>query len=252
MGTAVGAAMAGFKPVVELMYFDFIGVCLDQLMNQAAKLRFMTGGAVSMPLVVRTQFGAGKSSGSQHSQSLEALLAHIPGLTVVMPSTAADTYGLLRAAIQDPNPVVFIENRLLYGKRGPTPPADHVVPLGKAIVRRPGRDVTVVSYSKMMYDCLAVADRLADDGIDVEVIDLRTISPLDFDTVLESLSKTNRLVIVHQAVGEFGVGAELAARAVREGFWHLDAPVIRVTAGSTPAPYSPPLEQKWLPDEARI
>ncbi|GAA3138198.1 alpha-ketoacid dehydrogenase subunit alpha/beta [Rhodococcus baikonurensis] len=218
MGTAVGAAMAGFKPVVELMYFDFIGVCLDQLMNQAAKLRFMTGGAVSMPLVVRTQFGAGKSSGSQHSQSLEALLAHIPGLTVVMPSTAADTYGLLRAAIQDPNPVVFIENRLLYGKRGPTPPADHVVPLGKAIVRRPGRDVTVVSYSKMMYDCLAVADRLADDGIDVEVIDLRTISPLDFDTVLESLSKTNRLVIVHQAVGEFGVGAELAARAVREGF----------------------------------
>ncbi|MER2204789.1 MAG: dehydrogenase E1 component subunit alpha/beta [Rhodococcus sp. (in: high G+C Gram-positive bacteria)] len=252
MGTAVGAAMAGFKPVVELMYFDFIGVCLDPLMNQAAKLRFMTGGAVSMPLVVRTQFGAGKSSGSQHSQSLEALLAHIPGLTVVMPSTAADTYGLLRAAIQDPNPVVFIENRLLYGKRGPTPPADHVVPLGKAIVRRPGRDVTVVSYSKMMYDCLAVADRLADDGIDVEVIDLRTISPLDFDTVLESLSKTNRLVIVHQAVGEFGVGAELAARAVREGFWHLDAPVIRVTAGSTPAPYSPPLEQKWLPDEARI
>lgn len=252
MGTAVGAAMAGYKPVVELMYFDFLGVCLDQLMNQAAKLRFMTGGAVTMPLVVRTQFGAGKSSGSQHSQSLEALLAHIPGLTVVMPSTPADTYGLLRAAIQDPNPVVFVENRLLYGKKGPQPPADHLVPLGKAVVRRAGTDATVVSYSKMMHECLAVADRLAEQGISTEVIDLRTISPLDFDTVLTSLAKTNRLVIVHQAVGDFGVGAEIAARAVREGFWHLDAPVVRVTAGATPAPYAPDLERLWLPDQARI
>ena len=252
MGTAVGAAMAGFKPVVELMYFDFIGVCLDQLMNQAAKMRFMTGGAVSVPLVVRTQFAAGKSSGSQHSQSLEALLAHIPGLTVVMPSTPADTYGLLRAAIQDPNPVVFIENRLLYGMKGPQPPADHIVPLGKAIVRRPGTDVTVVSYSKPIHDCLAVAERLAAEGLSVEVIDLRTISPLDFDTVLASLRKTNRLVVVHQAVGEFGIGAEIAARAVREGFWHLDAPVIRVTAGTSPAPYTPALEQLWLPDQERI
>ncbi len=252
MGTAVGAAMAGFKPVVELMYFDFVGVCLDQLMNQAAKLRFMTGGAVTMPMVVRTQFAAGKSSGSQHSQSLEALLAHIPGLTVVMPSTPADTYGLLRAAIQDPNPVIFIENRLLYGMKGPEPPADHLVPLGKAIVRRPGTDVTVVSYSKTIHDCLAVADRLAAEGIAAEIIDLRTISPLDFDTVLVSLQKTNRLVVVHQAVGEFGVGAELAARAVREGFWHLDAPVVRVAAGQTPAPYAPTLEKRWLPDEARI
>ncbi|MEV0686899.1 dehydrogenase E1 component subunit alpha/beta [Nocardia sp. NPDC050378] len=252
MGTAVGAAMAGYKPVVELMYFDFIGVCLDQLMNQAAKLRFMTGGAVTMPLVVRTQFAAGKSSGSQHSQSLEALLAHIPGLTVVMPSTPADTYGMLRAAIQDPNPVIFIENRLMYGMKGPTPPADHLVPLGKAIVRRPGADVTVVSYSKMVHDCLAAADSLAEQGIDAEVIDLRTISPLDFDTILTSLRKTNRLVVVHQAVGEFGVGAEIAARAVRDGFWYLDAPVIRVTAGSSPAPYTPNLEQLWIPDQSRI
>ncbi|WP_431941710.1 alpha-ketoacid dehydrogenase subunit alpha/beta [Nocardia grenadensis] len=252
MGTAVGAAMAGYKPVVELMYFDFIGVCLDQLMNQAAKMRFMTGGAVHMPLVVRTQFGAGKSSGSQHSQSLEALLAHIPGLTVVMPSTPADTYGLLRAAIQDPNPVIFIENRLMYGMKGPQPPADHLVPLGKAIVRRAGTDVTIVSYSKMVHDCLAVAQELAEQGISAEVIDLRTISPLDSDTVLASLSKTNRLVVVHQAVGEFGVGAELAARAVREGFWDLDAPVVRVTAGYSPAPYTPGLERLWLPDRASI
>lgn len=252
MGTAVGAAMAGYKPVVELMYFDFIGVCLDQLMNQAAKLRFMTGGAASLPMVVRTQFAAGKSSGSQHSQSLEALLAHIPGLTVVMPSTPSDTYGLLRAAIQDPNPVVFIENRLLYGMKGPKPADDHIVPIGKAIVRRPGADVTVVSYSAMMQGCLAVADRLAAEGIDTEVIDLRTISPLDFDTILTSLKKTNRLVVVHQAVGEFGVGAEIAAKAVREGFWYLDAPVVRVTAAQSPAPYSPVLEKVWLPDEEAI
>lgn len=252
MGTAVGAAMAGYKPVVELMYFDFIGVCLDQLMNQAAKMRFMTGGAVTLPLVVRTQFGAGKSSGSQHSQSLEALLAHIPGLTVVMPSTPADTYGLLRAAIQDPNPVIFIENRLMYGMKGPQPPADHLVPIGKAVVRRPGTDVTVVSYSKTVHECLAVADSLAGQGVSVEVIDLRTISPLDFDTILTSLAKTNRLVVAHQAVGDFGVGAEIAAKAAREGFWHLDAPVVRVTAEFSPAPYTPNLERLWLPGRERI
>src|SRR5690606_22750827 len=252
IGTAVGAAMAGMRPVVELMYFDFIGVCLDQLMNQAAKLRFMTGGAVELPLVVRTQFGAGKSSGSQHSQSLEALLAHIPGLTVVMPSTPADTYGLLRAAIRDPNPVVFVENRLMYGRKGPKPPEDHLVPLGRAAVRREGTDVTLVSYSRLMHDCATVAEELAADGISVELIDLRTIAPLDVDTVLRSLEKTNRLVIAHQAVGEFGVGAELAAIASREGFWSLDAPVIRVGAQSTPAPYAPSLEQAWMPTPERI
>ncbi|WP_235022534.1 alpha-ketoacid dehydrogenase subunit alpha/beta [Amycolatopsis alkalitolerans] len=252
VGAGVGAAMAGLRPVVELMYFDFLGVCLDQLMNQAAKLRFMTGGAVRLPLVVRTQFGAGKSSGSQHSQSLEALLAHIPGLTVVMPSTPADTYGLLRAAIRDPNPVVFVENRLLYGKKGPRPAPGHLVPLGRAAVRRPGTDVTLVSYSKLVHDCLAVAEEVAAEGISTEVIDLRTIAPLDRETVLRSLAKTNRLVVAHQAVEEFGVGAELAAVAAHEGFWHLDAPVIRVGAASTPAPYAPSLERAWLPDQARI
>src|SRR5690606_26092767 len=154
MGLGVGAAMAGMRPVVELMYVDFPGVCLDQLLNQAAKLPYMTGGAAPMALTVRTQFGAGRSSGSQHSQSLEALLAHIPGLTVVMPSTPADTYGLLRSAIQDPNPVVFIENRLLYGRKGPKPPADHLVPLGSARVVREGTDVTVVSVSRMVHEAL--------------------------------------------------------------------------------------------------
>jgi 2-oxoisovalerate dehydrogenase E1 component len=252
IGTAVGAAMAGMKPVVEIMYMDFIGVCLDMLLNQAAKLRFMTGGRAAMPLVVRTQFGAGRSSGSQHSQSLEALLAHIPGLTVVMPANPADTYGLLRSAIQDPNPVVFVENRLQYGFKGPRPPADHHVPLGRAKVVREGTDITLVSWSRMVQDCLAAAELLAAEGVSVEVIDLRTIAPLDRETVLASLAKTNRLVIAHEAVRDFGVGAELSALAVDEGFWHLDAPVTRVAAPSMPAPYSPALERLWLPSRDTI
>ncbi|HEX5094567.1 MAG TPA: thiamine pyrophosphate-dependent enzyme, partial [Acidimicrobiia bacterium] len=165
VGVGVGAAMAGMRPVVELMYLDFLGVCLDQLLNQAAKMPYMTGGAAEMALTVRTQFGAGRSSGSQHSQSLEALLAHIPGLTVVMPSTPADTYGLLRAAIQDPNPVVFVENRLLYGMKGPQPPSEHIVPIGRAAVVRPGDDITVVSVSRMVHEALAAADAVAPDGI---------------------------------------------------------------------------------------
>ena len=252
IGTAVGAAMAGMRPVVEIMYLDFIGVCLDGLMNQAAKLPFMTGGAASLPLVVRTQFGAGRSSGSQHSQSLESILAHIPGLTVVMPSTPADTYGLLRSAIRNPNPVIFIENRLLYGKKGPRPAPDALIPLGKAVIRRPGTDITLVSYSRMVHECIAAAEQIAAEGISVEVIDLRTIAPLDFETVLGSLAKTNRLVIAHEAVTPFGVGAELAAVAANEGFWTLDAPVIRVGAEPTPAPYAPSLERVWLPDRERI
>ncbi|MEV7394681.1 MULTISPECIES: dehydrogenase E1 component subunit alpha/beta [unclassified Streptomyces] len=252
LGTAVGAAMAGMKPVVEIMYMDFIGVCLDMLLNQAAKLRFMTGGRASMPLVVRTQFGAGRSSGSQHSQSLEAILAHIPGLTVVMPSTPADTYGLLRAAIQDPNPVVFVENRLQYGFKGPRPAADHLIPLGKAKVVREGTDITLVSWSRMVQDCLAAAELLAAEGISVEVVDLRTIAPLDRETVLASLAKTNRLVIAHEAVRDFGVGAELSALAVDEGFWHLDAPVTRVAPPAMPAPYAPSLERAWLPSRDTI
>ncbi|MFJ9088959.1 pyruvate dehydrogenase complex E1 component subunit beta [Streptomyces sp. NPDC102384] len=252
VGSAVGAAMAGMKPVVEVMYMDFIGVCLDMLLNQAAKLRFMTGGRATLPLVVRTQFGAGRSSGSQHSQSLEALLAHIPGLTVVMPSNPADTYGLLRAAIQDPNPVVFVENRLQYGLKGPRPAADHLVPLGKAKVVREGDDITLVTWSRMVQEGLAAADVLAGEGIGVEVVDLRTISPLDRETVLASLAKTNRLVVAHEAVRDFGVGAELAALAVDEGFWHLDAPVTRVAAPPVPAPYAPSLEQAWLPSRDTI
>jgi 2-oxoisovalerate dehydrogenase E1 component len=252
VGSAVGAAMAGMRPVVEVMYMDFIGVCLDALMNQAAKLRFMTGGRASLPLVVRTQFGAGRSSGSQHSQSLEALLAHIPGLTVVMPSGPVEAYGLLRAAIQSPNPVVFVENRLQYGLKGPRPNEDYIIPLGKARVARPGRDVTVVTYSRMLQEVIAAAEEVAESGIEVEVIDLRTIAPFDRAAVLESLKKTRRLIIAHEGVQDFGVGAEVAALAANEGFWHLDAPVVRVAPPAMPAPYSPGLEQAWLPDRSVI
>jgi 2-oxoisovalerate dehydrogenase E1 component len=252
VGLGVGAAMAGMRPVVELMYLDFLGVCLDQLLNQAAKLPFMTGGAAQMALTVRTQFGAGRSSGSQHSQSLEALLAHIPGLTVVMPSTPADTFGLLRAAIHDPNPVVFIENRLLYGMKGPQPPPDHVVPIGRANVVRPGEDVTVVSVSRMVHEAVAAAQLADADGISAEVIDLRTVAPLDTDTILESVARTSRLVIAHEAVVPFGIGAEIAATVARDGFWNLDAPIERVGAAATPPPYAPDLERAWLPDRDAI
>jgi 2-oxoisovalerate dehydrogenase E1 component len=238
--------------VVELMYLDFLGVCFDQILNQAAKLRFMTGGKARMGLTIRTQFGGGRSSGSQHSQSLEALLAHVPGLTVVMPSTPADTYGLLRAAIADPNPVVFIENRQLYGARGPKPPADHILPLGQATVVRQGTDATIVSVSRMAVEALAAAEALAQRGISAEVIDLRTVAPLDKETVLASLAKTNRLLIAHEAVMDFGIGAEIAAIAASEGFWTLDAPVMRVAPPPTPSPYAPSLEAQWLPGRKDI
>ena len=252
MGLAVGGAMAGMTPIVELMYLDFLGVCFDQILNQAAKLRFMTGGKARMGLVIRTQFGGGRSSGSQHSQSLEALLAHVPGLTVVMPSTPADTYGLLRSAIRDPNPVVLIENRQQYGMKGPKPPADYLIPLGKAKVVREGTDLTIVSVSRMVHEALAAAEALAPRGISAEVIDLRTVAPLDKDTILASLAKTNRLLIAHEGVTDFGIGAEIAALAVYQGFWTLDAPVMRVAPPPTPSPYAPNLEKHWLPDRQSI
>ena len=252
MGLAVGGAMAGMTPLVELMYLDFLGVCFDQILNQAAKLRFMTGGKARMGLVIRTQFGGGRSSGSQHSQSLEALLAHVPGLTVVMPSTPADTYGLLRSAIADPNPVVFIENRQQYGMKGPKPPADYLIPLGKAKVAREGTDITIVSVSRMVHEAVAAAEALAPRGISAEVIDLRTVAPLDKETILASLAKTNRLLIAHEGVTDFGIGAEIAALAAYQGFWTLDAPVMRVAPPPTPSPYAPSLEQQWLPDRHAI
>ena len=251
MGLGVGAAMAGMRPVVELMYLDFVGVCFDQLLNQAAKLPFMTGGAAEMALTVRTQFGAGRSSGSQHSQSLEALLAHVPGLTVVMPSTPADTYGLLRAAIQDPNPVVFIENRLLYGMKGPMPPADHIVPIGVSTVVRPGTDVTVVSVSRMVHEAVAAAEVLAGEGISAEVVDLRTVAPLDMGPVLESVRDRaaarrprGRRPLRHRRRdrGHGGQGGVLGPRRAD--------PAGR--RRGEPGAYAPELERAWLPDRDDI
>ena len=253
MGLGVGAAMSGLRPVVELMYLDFVGVCLDQLMNQAAKLGFMTGGAIEIGMVVRTQYAVGRSSGSQHSQSLEALLAQVPGLVVLMPTTVEDMYGLLRSAVDLPAPVVLIENRLLYERKGDAPPPGLRTPIGKANIVRAGEDITIVTVSHAMYMALDAAVILAaEDGISCEVIDLRTIAPLDADTVLASLRRTSLLLVVSEAAGDFGVGAELAARAVDGGFWSLDAPVRRVHGASTPVPYSPPLERAWLPSAERI
>ena len=252
MGAAVGAAMTGARPVVELMFDDFLGVCLDQIMNQAAKLRFMTGGAVQVPLVIRTQYGAGRSSAAQHSQSLEGLVAAIPGLTVVVPSTAPDAYGLLRTAIEDPNPVVFFENRHLYGRRGTAPGPDHRVPFGRAAVIRPGGSVTVVSWGRLLHETLQAADELAGRGIQIEVVDLRTLSPLDWPTIHESVRRTSRLAIVHEAHGPFGPGAEIAALAAEHALWELDAPIRRICPPAVPAPYAPELESVWLPDAHRI
>lgn len=247
MGLAVGAAMAGLRPVVELMYFDFLGVCLDQLMNQAAKLRYMTGGRAQMGLTMRTQTGAGRSSGAQHSQSLEAILCHIPGLTVVMPSTPSDAYGLLRAAIQDPNPVIVVEHRLLYGSSGRVCPANHLVPIGQAALRTRGADITIVSWGRMAMLSIEAAEILAHEGIGAEVIDLRTLAPLDMASILESVAKTSRLMIVHEAHHDFGPGAEIAARMASQGLHLLDAPVRRLAPPHVPAPYSPALEAAWLP-----
>jgi 2-oxoisovalerate dehydrogenase E1 component len=252
VGAGVGAALAGTRPVVELMYLDFLGVCLDQLLNQASKLHFMTGGAATVPLVVRTQFGAGRSSGPQHSQSLESILAQFPGLKVVMPSEPADAYGLLRAAIRDPNPVVFIEHRLLYGRRGLRPRAGHLVPIGRAASRRRGGDLTIVSWSRMAHEAAAAADLLGAEGIDADVIDLRSVVPLDREAVARSVARTGRLLIAHEAVLSSGIGAELAAWAAEELFWDLDAPVARVAPPFSPVPYSPALESAWLPDAVRI
>jgi 2-oxoisovalerate dehydrogenase E1 component len=252
LGVGVGSAMAGMRPVVEIMYLDFIGVCLDQIMNQAAKMRFMTGGGAEVPLVIRTQFGVGRSSGSQHSQSLEALLAHIPGLKVVMPATVEDTYGLLRASILDPDPVIFIENRLLYGLKGTKPPADHVVPIGRARIAKSGADVTVVAWSQMVHEALAAAEALDAEGMYVEVVDLRTVSPIDYATIHTSIQKTSRLVIASQEVMRHGIGAEIAARMGRDGYWDLDGPIVRLGGPFSPVPYSPVLEERWLPGQQQI
>jgi pyruvate/2-oxoglutarate/acetoin dehydrogenase E1 component len=252
VGAAVGAAATGLRPVVELMFMDFLGVCFDPLLNQAAKLRYMTGGLLEFPLVVRTQTGAGRSSGAQHSQSLEAIVAHVPGLKVVMPATVEDAYTLMRASIRDDNPVVYIENRRLYGRRGYLPSDEKPLALGRARIARSGRDVTIVTWSRMVEVSLEAAETLATDGVEAEVVDLRSLVPLDIDTVVGSVSRTGRAVVVHEAVVPFGAGAEIAARITEESFHRLHAPVARIGAPPVPMPFSPPLEAAVIPDAETV
>jgi pyruvate/2-oxoglutarate/acetoin dehydrogenase E1 component len=252
VGLAVGAAITGMRPVAEIMYIDFMGLAMDQLMNQAALIRYMSGGQVSVPLVVRTHGGGGRSSAAQHGKNLEALFAHLPGLKMVFPGTPADAKGLLKAAVRDSSPVVFFEHNGLYNSRGEVPEGEFLVPIGKADVKRAGRDVTLVTYGRMLGLCLAAADSLAAAGVEAEVLDLRTISPLDREAVLASVARTHRAVVVHEANRAFGVGAEVAALLADEGFDLLDAPVRRVAAKDTPLPFAPVLERAVLPQTAEI
>jgi pyruvate dehydrogenase E1 component beta subunit len=252
-GVAIGAAQSGLRPVVEIMFIDFITLALDQLVNQAAKAHFMSGGQLSVPLVLRTQGGAGQRNGAQHSQSLEAWLTHVPGLKVVMPSNAADAAGLLRSAIADPNPVVFVENKSLYFRRETVPDALEPVPFGRARTLRAGKDATIIALSRMVGDALEAADRLASAaGIEAEVIDPRTLVPLDLDALAQSVRRTGRAVIAHEAVNAGGFGAELAAQLQAAAFDYLEAPIQRVGAPYTPVPVSPPLEDAYRPGAREI
>jgi acetoin:2,6-dichlorophenolindophenol oxidoreductase subunit beta len=252
-GVAIGAAQAGLKPVVEIMFIDFVTLALDQLANQAAKAHFMSGGQLTVPMVLRTQGGAGQRSGAQHSQSLEAWLTHVPGLKVVMPSSAADAAGLLRSALDDPNPVVFVENKSLYFRRERVPEDLEPVPIGRAEVLRPGRDITLIATSRLVADALDVAARLSSaDGIEAEVIDPRTLIPLDIETIAASVRRTGRAVIAHEAVTVGGFGAEIAAQVQREAFDCLEAPIQRVGAPFTPVPVSPPLEDAYRPGAQQL
>ena len=247
VAVAVGAATAGLRPVASMSFVEFTLGAMDEIVNQASKFRYMFGGQVSVPLVLRASDGVLRSSASQHSSSLEGLFTHLPGLKVVAPSNPADAKGLLRSAIDDPDPVIYLEHKKITAQRGPVPAGDHRVPLGSAAVTRPGADVTVVAYSAMALNALAAAERLASDGIDVEVIDLRSLVPLDFGTVLESVARTRRAVVAHEAWRFGGFGAELAAQLHAELFGELEAPVARVGAASAPVPFSPPLEAAVVP-----
>lgn len=253
VGHAVGAAAAGLRPMVEIMFVDFMGCCMDELFNQAAKMRYMFGGKAKVPMVVRTPCGAGLGAAAQHSQSVEAWFTHIPGVKTVMPSTPADAKGLIMAAVRDDNPVVYIEHKQLLGLSGEVPEGDNgLVPLGKADIKRSGSDVTIVAWSWMLQKALAAAEQLAGKGINAEVLDPRTLIPLDKDAILKSVAKTGKLVIVHEEVKTSGFGGEIAAIVVDEGFDYLDAPIKRVAPPDTPIPFSPVLEQAYIPGEDDI
>jgi acetoin:2,6-dichlorophenolindophenol oxidoreductase subunit beta len=252
MGLAIGAATVGLRPVVEIMFIDFITLAMDQLVNHAAKLHYMSGGQLRVPLTVRVQCGISGHMGAHHSQSLESWLAHVPGLKVVMPSTPADAKGLLKAAIRDDNPVVFIEHRGLYWTRAQVPQGDHLVPIGKASVARDGNDVTVVATAKLLGVALEAAEEVGRDGISAEVIDPRTLLPLDIGTIVSSVKKTSRLIIAHEAVEQGGIGAEIAAKVQGEAMYDLDGPILRIAAPFAPVPAAPALEKCFVPGKNQI
>jgi pyruvate dehydrogenase E1 component beta subunit len=252
VGHAVGAATAGLRPIAEIMFVDFMGCCMDELFNQAAKMRYMFGGKARVPMVLRTPCGAGMSAAAQHSQSVESWFTHIPGVKTVMPGTPADAKGLMIAAIRDDNPVIYIEHKQLLPVAGEVPEGEYVVPLGKADIKREGSDITIVTWSWMLQKCLAAAEDLAAKGIQAEIVDLRTLIPLDKDAILKSVAKTGKLLVVHEEVKTSGFGGEIAAMVVEEGFDYLDAPIMRVTPPDTPIPFNPILEGAYLPSEEKI
>ena len=253
IGSGLGMALTGQRPIAELMFVDFSGVCMDQILNQVAKVRYMLGGQPKVPLVIRASCGAGKGYAAQHSQSLEAWFTHVPGLKVVMPSTPRDAKGLLKAAIRDDNPVMFLEHKLLYNNKGEVPDdPEFLIPLGQAEVKREGTDITLVSHSRQVLHCLDAAAELAKKGIEAEVIDLRTLRPMDFASVRASVEKTNRVVYVEEGYPQCGIAAEVVARVAERCFDLLDMPPIRISAKDTPIPFARVLEQETIPSVRRI
>jgi len=251
-GAGVGAAMGGLKPIVELMTINFALLAIDQIVNSAAKIHYMFGGNAKVPMVIRAPQGAGHQLGAQHSQSLEAYFMHCPGLRVVIPATPADAKGLLKTCIRQDDPVVFLEHESLYGVKGEVPDGEHLVPLGRANVVREGKDVTLISYSKCVYDAIAAAEALENEGIDAEVIDLRTLNPLDLATVITSVKKTGKAIVIYEGWRTGGAGAEIATQIYEAAFDHLDAPVERIATLDTPMPYNARLEKAALPSAADI
>lgn len=252
VGLGIGAAMVGMRPVVELLFMDFALVAADQIVNQAAKLRYMAGGTVSVPMVIRAQQGGGRGNGAQHSQSFESWFAQVPGLIVVAPSTPADAKGLLKSSIREGNPVVFIEHKLLYNTKGEVPESEFFIPIGKAEIKRDGRDITIVSYSRTLLFALEAAEKLSQQGIEAEVIDLRTIQPLDMDTILQSIKGTGRLLVVHESYSNCGLGAEIVARVGEQAPASLIQPARRLGAKHVPIPVAEPLENAVLPQPEDI
>ena len=251
-GIAVGAAMTGLRPVVDIMFGDFLTLAMDQLVNQAAKIHYMSGGHWRVPMVMRTTLGATRRSAAQHSQSLHAWFSHVPGLKVVLPSTPYDAKGLLKAAIRDENPVVFFEDKMMYKLKGPVPADDYTIPLGVADVKRVGEDITLVATSSMVQVALGAANRLEKEGIRAEVVDPRTTWPLDETTLVDSAKKTSRVIVVDEGYGRYGVASEIAAVIAEGAFYHLDAPVVRMGAMQVPIPFSPPLEDATVPTEEAV